>query len=211
MKTLCLDCSQNNITLAVWDDDNLLGFAHKENAQASLELLSELKILFEKTKTSLQDVAHVVYGCGPGSFTSLRIGSASLLGLFGFRSDVKFSGVPSLLLRLLSLHEDEIPKACLAYRARKGKVYCAWFEDGDYHEACLDDVNLKNLLEKHPFDTFYGSGFAAGQDLPVDSQAFLKILSESGSYKNYLKSDMNLNYLQPTEDVAQKPGKKAFF
>ena len=107
MLTLALDTSQRKIVLALLNDGQILA-SHTETAEDTANaLLQGLDRLLQNTATQLNQIQKVIWGCGPGSFTSLRIGAATLWGLFGARATLpEVCGVSSLLLRALSLETN---------------------------------------------------------------------------------------------------------
>ena len=83
MKILAIDSSGLVASVAVVEDENLLGeFTmnyKKTHSQTLLPMLDEMAKMIELDLTALDAIAVVA---GPGSFTGLRIGSATAKGLF---------------------------------------------------------------------------------------------------------------------------------
>ena len=82
MKILALDSSGLVASVAVMEDDNLLGeytINHKKtHSQTLLPMLDEVAKMIELDLSSVDVIA---VSAGPGSFTGLRIGSATAKGL----------------------------------------------------------------------------------------------------------------------------------
>ncbi|MCR5655297.1 MAG: tRNA (adenosine(37)-N6)-threonylcarbamoyltransferase complex dimerization subunit type 1 TsaB [Lachnospiraceae bacterium] len=82
MKLLALDSSGNVASVAVTEDDRLIGeytVDHgKTHSQTLLPMLDEVKKMIELDLSSVDAIA---IAAGPGSFTGLRIGSATAKGL----------------------------------------------------------------------------------------------------------------------------------
>jgi tRNA threonylcarbamoyladenosine biosynthesis protein TsaB len=82
MKILSLDSATEAATCAILDDDKILGeitFNYKK--QHSLILMPMIDDLFGNTGMNINDIDAFVASKGPGSFTGLRIGMATIKGL----------------------------------------------------------------------------------------------------------------------------------
>ena len=82
MKILALDSSGMVASAAIIEDDVLIGeysINHKKtHSQTLLPMLDEV---VKMTETDLEDVDAIALAKGPGSFTGLRIGSATAKGI----------------------------------------------------------------------------------------------------------------------------------
>lgn len=92
--TLALDCSDKNTTLALVFQNQILDFIHEEPCNPSAHLAKFLDELLKRQKKSVADIDNILFCRGPGSFTSLRVGFAFLLGLF-WGKNVKYFSVSS--------------------------------------------------------------------------------------------------------------------
>ncbi|MCD7864815.1 MAG: tRNA (adenosine(37)-N6)-threonylcarbamoyltransferase complex dimerization subunit type 1 TsaB [Clostridiales bacterium] len=96
MKILAMDSSGLVAGLAVVEDDNLIGeytvHYKKTHSQTLLPMLDELAKMIELDLDSLDAIA---VSAGPGSFTGLRIGSATAKGL-GLALDKPLIHVPTV-------------------------------------------------------------------------------------------------------------------
>jgi tRNA threonylcarbamoyl adenosine modification protein YeaZ len=80
---LALDCSLQSLTLALFTGDALIAeVVEPPLPQQSSLLLKKIDELLKKSNHALSEITDVLYAYGPGSFTSLRIGLATLQGLF---------------------------------------------------------------------------------------------------------------------------------
>ena len=82
MKILALDSSGLVASVAVVSDDNLIGEYtinyKKTHSQTLLPMLDEVA---KMTELDLKTIDFIAVSAGPGSFTGLRIGSATAKGL----------------------------------------------------------------------------------------------------------------------------------
>ena len=96
MKILAIDSSGIVATVAVLSDDILMAeytINHKKtHSQTLLPMIDEI---VKMTELDLRDLDAVAVAGGPGSFTGLRIGSATAKGL-GLALDVPLISVPTL-------------------------------------------------------------------------------------------------------------------
>lgn len=101
---LALDCALRATTVALLRDGKIIAqkFQKNEDGQKSRNLLLLITMLLDEAGVGLSDIGRIVYSNGPGGFTSLRIGLATLQGLFWGRS-VDAVPVSSLRLRCESL------------------------------------------------------------------------------------------------------------
>ena len=98
MKILALDSSGLVATVAVVEDDNLLAeytvHYKKTHSQTLLPMLDTIAAMIELDLDSIDAIA---VAKGPGSFTGLRIGSATAKGL-GLALNKPLIGIPTCLL-----------------------------------------------------------------------------------------------------------------
>lgn len=82
MIVLSLDSSTTSATCAIVQDDKLLGEVTLNNRkQHSVILMPQIDYLLKNLKLNLKDIDGFAVSKGPGSFTGLRIGMATIKGL----------------------------------------------------------------------------------------------------------------------------------
>lgn len=156
MKILGLDSSGLVASVAVVDGDNLCGEYtinyKKTHSQTLLPMLDEVAKMIELDLNTIDAIA--VAG-GPGSFTGLRIGSATAKGL-GLALDKPIVNVPTVDALAYNLvgHRDLV---CPLMDARRNQAYTGLYRfDGNYmtviKEQCavgideiVDVVNEENV------------------------------------------------------------------
>lgn len=96
MKILALDSSGLVASVAIVEDDNMLGEYtvnyKKTHSQTLLPMLDEVAKMIELDLNSIDAIA---VAAGPGSFTGLRIGSATAKGL-GLALDKPLIHIPTV-------------------------------------------------------------------------------------------------------------------
>lgn len=98
-------------------------FVAPEEASAARVVLPGVETVLAEAGASLADVALFALAIGPGSFTGLRVGLATLKGL-AFGSERPVAPVPTLDALCLAAGSETAPVAALL-DARRGEVYAA--------------------------------------------------------------------------------------
>ena len=127
MKILALDSSGLVASVAVVEEENLLAEYtvnyKKTHSQTLLPMLDELKRMVE---LDLSTVDAIALTKGPGSFTGLRIGSATAKGL-GLALDVPLVEIPTLDGLACNLYGTD-KLVCPIMDARRNQVYTGIYE-----------------------------------------------------------------------------------
>ena len=129
-----------------------------EEAQPARDVLPAVHALLEQVGRPLRDVESIALSIGPGSFTGLRIGLATALGLC-FASPRRIVPVPTLAALAWGL-EAEGPVAPML-DARKQQVYAGLY-DAEGQSLAPDQVcdpgRFLRSLEAWPRITLLGPG-----------------------------------------------------
>lgn len=127
MKVLALDTSSVAASVAVMDDDVLLGeYTLNHNKTHSQKLVPMIQQLLLNLELEPSDIDLFAVSKGPGSFTGLRIGIVTVKAL-AYALDKPVIGVPTL-----DVLAHNIPfcshLACPIMDARNNQVYTALYE-----------------------------------------------------------------------------------
>lgn len=148
MKILAVDSSGLVASVAIVEDDNLLGEYtmnyKKTHSQTLLPMLDELAKMIELDLNTLDAIA--VAG-GPGSFTGLRIGSATVKGLALAleKPVVQIPTVDALAYNLCG-HRDVV---CPLMDARRNQTYTGLYQfDGNRMQVLKEQcaVDIKTII-----------------------------------------------------------------
>ena len=161
MKILALDSTAKTSTVAVLENDSLLGL-YSVNIQNthSETLLPMVKSILGSLKLTNEDIDAYAVSEGPGSFTGVRIGVATIKGL-AFGREKPCVGVSTIeaLYENLADYEGIV---CPIMNARRGQVYTGAFLNGEriIDDTCmmLDDL-ISMLEEKGQPIRFSGDGY----------------------------------------------------
>ncbi len=122
MKILAVDSSGLVASVAVLEDDSLVAEYtvnyKKTHSQTLLPMLDEI---IKMTDTDLNAIDVIAVAKGPGSFTGLRIGAATVKGL-GFALDKPVIGIPTVEGLAMNLYGTSA-LICPLMDARRNQVY----------------------------------------------------------------------------------------
>ena len=142
MKILAIDSSGIVATVAILDDDILMAeytINHKKtHSQTLLPMIDEIT---KMTELDLRELDAVAVAGGPGSFTGLRIGSATAKGL-GLALDIPLISVPTLDALAYNLC-GSADIVCPMMDARRQQVYTGVYSFyGDQMETLVPQAPL---------------------------------------------------------------------
>lgn len=127
MKIIAIDSSGLVASVALVEDDILIGEYNvqykKTHSQTLLPMLDALKKMVE---LDLKTVDAIALAKGPGSFTGLRIGSATAKGL-GFALEIPLIEIPTLDGMACCLYGTD-KLICPIMDARRNQVYTGIYE-----------------------------------------------------------------------------------
>ncbi len=171
MKILSIETCSHICAAAILEDETCIkeicldnGLTHSETLMPIIE-----QILVE-TNLKLSDIDLLVCDVGPGSFTGIRIGVATVKAFID-SLDILSVGVSSLEALALNVSEKGI--ICSLIDAKKGNVYASIFEhiDNNYNIKCeptFENINdfLIHLKELEPTNIiFVGDGAIKNKDI----------------------------------------------
>lgn len=156
MKILAIDSSGKTASVAVWEDDLILAefyiHAKKTHSQTLLPMIEAVR---EKTELDMSEIDAIAVTAGPGSFTGLRIGSATAKG-FGFALNKPIIAVPTLEALAYNLYGTE-RIICPLMDARRNQTYTGLYEfvkqtgTGDVNSAYEGDRSSSSGEDCHGY------------------------------------------------------------
>lgn len=164
MIVLSIDSSSKVATVAILKDDVLLGeYILNDKREHSVILMPLIENLLKECNLTIDDIDGYVVSKGPGSFTGLRIGMATVKGMsFGNNKPyISISSLDALAYNLISFNGI----ICPIMDALRENVYTALYKNNndslekimDY--TALDIDELVNLLkDKNEEVIFVGDG-----------------------------------------------------
>ena len=143
MIVLSIDSSSKVATVALLNDDTLLGeYVINDKREHSVLLMPMIENLLKDCELTINDIDGFVVSKGPGSFTGLRIGMATVKGL-SFGANKPYISLSSLdgLAYSISYFNGII---CPIMDALRENVYTALYKN--------EDGEFKNIMEPTPME-----------------------------------------------------------
>jgi tRNA threonylcarbamoyladenosine biosynthesis protein TsaB len=171
MIILAFDSTARAASVAVCDNERLLGLYNIDNGLTQSELLLPMaEHLLSSLKLKFSDVELLCTATGPGSFTGVRIGTALVKGI-AFGRDIPCVSVSTLE----ELCENITPLPAIlvpCMDARRGQLYTAIFKsDGQAATRLTPDVamsieDLAKELKKYEDERIYlaGDGYEVAKE-----------------------------------------------
>ena len=177
MKILALDSTAKVAAAALLDDDRLLCKVAVSDAMThSATLLPEIERLLKDAGLTFADIDLFAASAGPGSFTGVRIGAATLKGI-AFGRNKPCCAVSALEALAYNLRRTD-GIVCALMDARRGQFYTATFAVADGKVTRLSPDEAKSgeeiaaSLAAYPHVTLVGDGAAVAlpffDRLPVE-------------------------------------------
>jgi tRNA threonylcarbamoyladenosine biosynthesis protein TsaB len=137
MKILAVDTATAWQSVALLENEAVLALQEQEARGSHTRLLlPAIRSLFARTGLSLAQLDGLAASIGPGSFTGLRVGLATLLG-FRTISELPLAVVPTLEGMAWNFRGADAP-LCPIVNSRRGEVYWAIFRwQGDRLERLV--------------------------------------------------------------------------
>ena len=175
MKILALDSTAVVASTAVCDDEKLIALYTVNNGNTHSEtLLPMVEAVMKHSKAEMDEIGLFVSSNGPGSFTGVRIGSATVKGLAFDRNVpcVDVSTLEALAYNLAGF--DGI--LCPVMNARRNQVYNALFRwvDGTLVRLTPDRAISIEELEAELCE-MKEKVYLSGDGYDITSKAFTKV------------------------------------
>ena len=142
MKILAFDSTATTASVAVSDDSRLLGKVTLNNGNTHSEtLLPMAESLLGMLRLTVRDIDLFACSAGPGSFTGVRIGAATVKGM-AFGTNKPCVGVSTLEALAYNMRSWR-GIICPVMNARRSQVYTAIFSrDGENIERLSEDMAI---------------------------------------------------------------------
>lgn len=149
MITLSIDSSSKVATVALMKDENLLSeITLNYKREHSVVLMSIIEDLLKYNNLTINDIDGYIVSKGPGSFTGLRIGMATVKGL-SFGSQKPYVSISSLDALAFSVSEFD-GLICPIIDALRNSVYTSLYKSNINSDT--KTVSLKKLTDYSALD-----------------------------------------------------------
>lgn len=179
MKILAIDTSSKICSVAITEDTKKIIELHSNDEKThSVKLMPMVDDAFRSTNLNLSNIDLLACCVGPGSFTGVRIGIATVKA-FSDAKGIPVTGVSSLEGLAYNMLDESTPSMqfsstlfCSIIDAKNNNVYCGLYR---YYNNCLNQItdliaeDIETVISKintiiHTFDnqfntiTFVGNG-----------------------------------------------------
>lgn len=207
MNILAMDTSTKVFSLAVSKNNKVLASQDiKLDKVLSSSIIPAIDSILKKVKVPFSKIDGFAVGLGPGSFTSLRVGLATMKG-FCLASSKPIVGIGSLDLIALNV-EASRRDICVLADAKRNMVYASLFQKGENglkRKSKYLLVEIKDLLPKIKRETiFIGDGLSLYRPA-IEAYCMKKSLKAIfADEKKWLPSASHLCVLANKRFVAKK-------
>lgn len=188
---LTFDASSNAVTVAIKTNDCFHHYHSIEPRNHNKVLLFIINDLLEKASVGIRDLDVIGVGCGPGSFTGLRIASGIAQGL-AFGANIPVISISSLAILAQSqklgkeLNKEPI---LVAVNAQMGEIYWGGYAtDQDVVYPIVEEQLTKPSKVKAPAGNYLavGDGWSYQEELEnaLREQAINVLAVKLDSYPN---------------------------
>src|SRR5437899_637346 len=163
MKVLAVETATSWQSVAILDESLVLARHDQEAAGSHAKLLlPTIDRLFRETGLTLKQLDGLVVSIGPGSFTGLRVGLATLLG-FRTISQLPLAVVPTLEGMAWNLR-GTLTLLCPILNSRRGELYWAlfrWTSEDRLERVVSEQVGTPVMLGRSLTETalLFGEGW----------------------------------------------------
>lgn len=200
MKNLAIDTSSSICSVAILEDDKLIDEINLDDGRTHSEnLMPLINEILKRNSLDIKNIEMLSCSCGPGSFTGIRIGVATIKPIAEVLN-IKVASVTSLEILARNIENAETIVSLID--ARNNQVYCGIF-DKEYNkkqEYLADDINnVIEVLKKYENITLTGNGSVLHKELLMQNLKNPNFCSENNQsakncgkmgYKKYLENNL---------------------
>ncbi|MBI5893604.1 MAG: tRNA (adenosine(37)-N6)-threonylcarbamoyltransferase complex dimerization subunit type 1 TsaB [Deltaproteobacteria bacterium] len=208
MKILAIDTATTSGGIAILEDDRIIAeYTDSAKETHSEKLLPFIDNLLKSNRINLNALDCFAVAIGPGSFTGLRVGIATIKGL-AWPLKKPVVGISTLKALAMNIR-DEDKLICPLLDARKNEVYAAVYEwDGDNlvteKEDCI--TNSEDLLKSLNKPTvFIGDGIDVYGDIFKNALGDNAIFAPHNLWRIKASNIAKLAFIEIKNGNAQPP------
>ena len=129
MRLLAIDTSSNLLSLALFNNQNIIAFENNQSQmQHGVLLLPKIKELLSSNQVTAKEIDGIIIGMGPGSYTGLRIG-VTAAKMWAVSQNIPVYPVSSLAVMALSVDPSDKKVAIVPIvDARRESCYTAVYQ-----------------------------------------------------------------------------------
>jgi tRNA threonylcarbamoyladenosine biosynthesis protein TsaB len=213
MKILSFDTTNNLASVAVMNNNELLSYnTTDKSSQQAEKLFSLIDKSLSEADCKLTDIDIVSVTSGPGSFTGVRIGLSSALGM-QMGCEAEFIAMSNFqVLAWLASQKNPKDHIAVILDARRDQVYLQIFNENleSLGEAKAVDISsIESHLPKDVSLSFVGDGMKLLPQLKTKEELIINVSAEILAqateffYKKKLYGDLVPLYIREPDAVAK--------
>jgi tRNA threonylcarbamoyladenosine biosynthesis protein TsaB len=189
MNILCIDTSTRHNWIGLYKDGKITDVVGYEDRQSCLiNLMPSVKMALDNAQTTLSAIDAIATITGPGAWSSLRIGAATVKQLCLVNHKPLFSISNNDLLAEWSLQAGYSQHHILtAMNAQSGKVYAALYQVQDGQKIRISDYEWTDVV-------------TLVRSLPAHMDDLLIVGDGAYRFENAVRPNWLLNYDMPQAD-----------
>ncbi|MCB9492973.1 MAG: tRNA (adenosine(37)-N6)-threonylcarbamoyltransferase complex dimerization subunit type 1 TsaB [Epsilonproteobacteria bacterium] len=158
-----IQATYNDVQVGLFRGQECCEVRSNNTLRASSHLIPEIKALLDRHDYGISDLSFIAIDQGPGAFTSLRVGIATVNGIaFGNRVPlVGVNGLDALALQTLQARGAQVEIVVSLLNAYNDDVYYGLYQKGQrLDQGCMKIDGLVEQLEPYSKKTmlFVGNG-----------------------------------------------------
>lgn len=147
MRILAVDSSTRHFSLAISQEGKVLRSKTLVlDKILSSSIIPAINNLLKSAKLGIKDIDGLAVGIGPGSFTSLRVGLATVKGL-AVALNKPVVGIPSLDILARTVSKVSAPTICPVMDARRQLVYAGMYDNTGPKRALRGNYRLTGISD----------------------------------------------------------------
>ena len=211
MKILAIDTSGETCSVAILEDDKTIKvISSRSEKEHSQTLMPKIKELFAETNLTMDEINLLACSRGPGSFTGIRIGMATIKA-FSDAKNIPIAGVDSLKALAYGALIKKGRKDCKILSiidAKKQNVYCAVYRVRNGNLSLYKNPEIMNISDVVEYIDFNTPLYIVGDDFeesltPLLDAKFSKQQAQ-GKESVYYEYEYNLPIMAEAIGVAAK-------
>lgn len=175
MKLLAVETATSRLSAALLDGMQIVAHAEQDApGKHAKHLIPTIDRLLKSNRLELSDLSGLAVSIGPGSFTGLRVGLATMMG-FRMTAGLPLVAVPTLEAMAWNLRGADRP-VCPILKARTGEVYWSvyrWSSDGVLESLVPERVGSLEMM----LDALDGPVVVFGEGWQANREEFRRLLA----------------------------------
>lgn len=204
MKILAIDTSREICSIAVMEDGKILKLvASKSEKEHSQTLMPKIKQTLESIKLKIDDINLLSCSRGPGSFTGIRVGMATIKA-FADAKNIPIAGVDSLKAQAYGVLVKKGRKECKILSmidAKNENVYFAVYKVHNGNLSLFKNPEVMNISDVVEYIDFTNPLYIVG-DVKMDKLEPLLSAKHSKQYAQGKKTE-NYEFVEDLPEMAE--------